>query len=79
MAAGPSSSLAGTRTHTQSVPGRRQAGQQETRTMAKKNWKVTGVFSDGDVEVYQFYYTQSAIEVATDLQESGASVSIERI
>lgn len=48
-------------------------------TMAKKNWKVTGVFSDGDVEVYQFYYTQSAIEVAKDLQESGASVSIERI
>lgn len=47
--------------------------------MAKKNWKVTGVFADGDVETYQLYYTQAAIEIAVDLQDNGASVSIERI
>lgn len=47
--------------------------------MGKKNWKVTGVFADGETEVYQLYYTQTAIEIAKDLQNEGASVSIERI
>jgi len=52
---------------------------QGDKAMGKKNWKVTGVFADGETEVYQLYYTQTAIEIAKDLQNEGASVSIERI